>query len=82
MIVILELFLSSLTLRISQVFVVLKIRKINVELQESVNYLVHVLIDSDEVVVNEVSLPQLDPLLPLLFLGLQLIDIVHIMILA
>jgi len=51
-------------------------------LEESIDNLVDVLVDANQVIVNEVPLAQLDPLFALLFLALQLIDIVDVVILA
>ena len=54
--------------------------KINVELKQSLDNLIDILIDSDQVVFNEVPLTELDPLFSLLFLTLQLVDVVDVMV--
>lgn len=54
--------------------------KVNVELKQSLDNLIDILVDSDQVVFNEVSLTEFDPLFSLLFLTLKLIDVVDVMV--
>ena len=56
-------------------------REIYLKLKQSVHNFVDILVYTDQVVLDEVSLTKLNPLFSLLFLSLHLVDVVNIMVL-
>lgn len=58
MVVVCELFFAALTLRfrLEQAFTFIR-GQVDVELKEGVYYLVNVLVDSDQVILDQVTLP-------------------------
>lgn len=71
----LQLLLSCLTCAI------VVWRKIYFKLEECIHYFIDVLVNTDEIILNQVSLTKLNPFFALFLLTLELIDVVNIVIL-
>ena len=56
-------------------------REVNLKLEQGVHNFVDVLVDPDQVVLNEVTLSELNPLFAFLLLALKLVNVVDIVVL-
>ena len=79
MVIAFQLTLPELALRLSELFIFLH-GQVDVKLEQCIHYLIDILIDSDQIIVNQVPLSQLDPLLALFFLTLQLVYVEYVML--
>ena len=82
MIISLLLFLSALTGRIchEQLFFIFRVGEVNFELKESADDLFNILVDSDQIVFNQVTLAKVNPLFAFFFLARQLVNIVDVVV--